>query len=197
MAARDQAKRSVPSDLGPWWIVAQAIWCQARAGPMPVRGLRDRRQGRITPSPSARRPARPTSCRRRCPCSRPCRGGSSPAAATPAVLRRAWLEHGRAAGDPVICPEWIYHNCNMVERLRARSKEWRAIATPTRDCRVLYKRPLPRPRHRLAQALMDPSIGGPKCFSHNTSCMSPISYSSFSTVCGTSCRSVFSPCADH
>ena len=30
---------------------------------------------------------------------------------------------------PVACPDWIYNNCNVVERLWARLKEWRAIAT--------------------------------------------------------------------
>ncbi len=30
---------------------------------------------------------------------------------------------------PVACPEWIYANRNHVERLWARLKEWRAIAT--------------------------------------------------------------------
>ena len=30
---------------------------------------------------------------------------------------------------PVACPSWIYHNRNRVERLWARLKEWRAIAT--------------------------------------------------------------------
>ena len=30
---------------------------------------------------------------------------------------------------PVACPDWIYHNRNQVERLWARLKEWRAIAT--------------------------------------------------------------------
>lgn len=30
---------------------------------------------------------------------------------------------------PVACPEWIYHNRNKVERLWARLKEWRAVAT--------------------------------------------------------------------
>jgi transposase len=29
----------------------------------------------------------------------------------------------------VACPEWIYHNRNRVERLWARLKEWRAVAT--------------------------------------------------------------------
>lgn len=30
---------------------------------------------------------------------------------------------------PVRCPEWIYANRNIVERLWARLKEWRAVAT--------------------------------------------------------------------
>ena len=30
---------------------------------------------------------------------------------------------------PVACPDWIYTNRNVVERLWARLKEWRAIAT--------------------------------------------------------------------
>ena len=30
---------------------------------------------------------------------------------------------------PVACPDWIYNNCNQVERLWARLKEWRAVAT--------------------------------------------------------------------
>ncbi len=30
---------------------------------------------------------------------------------------------------PVACPTWIYHNRNRVERLWARLKEWRAVAT--------------------------------------------------------------------
>jgi len=29
----------------------------------------------------------------------------------------------------VACPPWIYHNRNRVERLCARLKEWRAVAT--------------------------------------------------------------------
>ena len=31
--------------------------------------------------------------------------------------------------EPVACPPWIYHNRNRVERLWARLKEWRAVAT--------------------------------------------------------------------
>ncbi len=30
---------------------------------------------------------------------------------------------------PVACPDWIYANRNLVERLWARLKEWRAVAT--------------------------------------------------------------------
>jgi transposase len=30
---------------------------------------------------------------------------------------------------PVACPDWVYHNRNRVERLWARLKEWRAVAT--------------------------------------------------------------------
>jgi transposase len=29
----------------------------------------------------------------------------------------------------VACPAWVYHNRNIVERLWARLKEWRAVAT--------------------------------------------------------------------
>jgi transposase len=35
----------------------------------------------------------------------------------------------RANEEPVACPAWIYHNRNLVERLWARLKEWRAVAT--------------------------------------------------------------------
>lgn len=30
---------------------------------------------------------------------------------------------------PLACPDWIYNNRNIVERLWARLKEWRAVAT--------------------------------------------------------------------
>jgi transposase len=30
---------------------------------------------------------------------------------------------------PVACPVWVYKNRNIVERLWARLKEWRAVAT--------------------------------------------------------------------
>ena len=52
----------------------------------------------------------------------------------------AFRQHVRDAGArpaiptkrneaPVACPEWIYNNRNVVERLWARLKEWRAVAT--------------------------------------------------------------------
>jgi transposase len=51
-------------------------------------------------------------------------------------LPRACLEHGARPAippqrheAPVACPEWIYTNRNQVERLWARLKEWRAVAT--------------------------------------------------------------------
>jgi len=31
--------------------------------------------------------------------------------------------------EPVACPGWIYNNRNIVERLWAKLKEWRAVAT--------------------------------------------------------------------
>jgi transposase len=35
----------------------------------------------------------------------------------------------KANEAPVACPDWIYTNRNVVERLWARLKEWRAVAT--------------------------------------------------------------------
>ena len=35
----------------------------------------------------------------------------------------------RKTEAPVACPDWIYTNRNQVERLWARLKEWRAVAT--------------------------------------------------------------------
>jgi transposase len=46
-----------------------------------------------------------------------------------------WDSGGRPAipsrrnQEQVACPSWIYNNRNHVERLRARLKEWRAVAT--------------------------------------------------------------------
>ncbi|WP_244540092.1 transposase, partial [Methylobacterium sp. 13MFTsu3.1M2] len=34
-----------------------------------------------------------------------------------------------ASTTPVACPDWIYNNRNQIERLWARLKEWRAVAT--------------------------------------------------------------------
>ncbi len=61
---------------------------------------------------------------------------------------------------PVACPEWIYANRNRVERLWARLKEWRAVATahPLRkDRRILHGRALPRRHPRSPQAMTGPN----------------------------------------
>ena len=62
-------------------------------------------------------------------------GGGGPRLEQPR-LSRAHLEPGGSPGHPskrneeeVACPDWIYANRNHVERLWARLKEWRAIAT--------------------------------------------------------------------
>ena len=52
-----------------------------------------------------------------------------------ALRERVWQGGTRPAipakrnEAPVSCPAWIYNNRNMVERLWARLKEWRAVAT--------------------------------------------------------------------
>ena len=60
---------------------------------------------------------------------------------------------------PVACPDWIYNNRNVVERLWARLKEWRAVATRyEKTATILHGRPLPRRSTRLAQALTGRSL---------------------------------------
>ena len=52
-----------------------------------------------------------------------------------AFLEHIWTIGARPAipprrnEAPVACPEWIYANRHLVERLWARLKEWRAVAT--------------------------------------------------------------------
>ena len=52
-----------------------------------------------------------------------------------AFREHVWAKGGRPAipgrrnEAPVACPAWIYNNRDRVERLRARLKEWRAVAT--------------------------------------------------------------------
>ena len=52
-----------------------------------------------------------------------------------AVREHIWERGARPAipakrnEEPVACPDWVYNNRNMVERLWARLKEWRAVAT--------------------------------------------------------------------
>ncbi len=55
--------------------------------------------------------------------------------ASPAFRQHIWERGARPAipakanEAPVACPEWIYTNRHQVERLWARLKEWRAVAT--------------------------------------------------------------------
>lgn len=46
---------------------------------------------------------------------------------------RAGLQagHSRQVGDRelIACPDWVYNNRNIVDRLWAKLKEWRAVAT--------------------------------------------------------------------
>jgi transposase len=48
---------------------------------------------------------------------------------------RVWAMGARPAipaksnEEPVACPDWVYVNRNLVERLWNRLKEWRAVAT--------------------------------------------------------------------
>jgi len=55
--------------------------------------------------------------------------------ASDSFRQRIWELDARSAvppnssDAPVACPDWIYNNRNIVERLWARLKEWRAIAT--------------------------------------------------------------------
>jgi hypothetical protein len=55
---------------------------------------------------------------------------------------------------PVACPNWAYASRRLVKTLWARLKEWHAVAHPLRkDSRFVPRRPPPRRRPRLAQAL--------------------------------------------
>jgi transposase len=97
------------------------------------------------------------SCRRLCPCSNACRACPPSAAigsrlfedgsaegrwvvadrgyTSHAFRQHVWDLGARPAipqqrhESPLACPGWIYHNRHRVERLWARLKEWRAIAT--------------------------------------------------------------------
>lgn len=53
--------------------------------------------------------------------------------------------------EPVGCPDWIYNNCNIVERLWTRLKEWRACHPLRENGRQLHRRSLPCCHTRLAQ----------------------------------------------
>ena len=45
----------------------------------------------------------------------------------------------RRSEAPVACPAWIYDNRNLVERLWARLKEWRAVATRYEKTAASYR----------------------------------------------------------
>lgn len=74
---------------------------------------------------------------------------------------------------PVACPSWIYNNRNRVERLWARLKEWRAVATRYETDgaegpharQILHGRALPCRHLRLdqerLQAITGPSVNEP------------------------------------
>ncbi len=84
-------------------------------------------------------PGRRMSCRTPYRCSitcRACPSGSWPTAATQATpfasTSGTWARPAippRRNEAPVACPDYIYTNRNLVERLWARLKEWRAVAT--------------------------------------------------------------------
>ena len=91
------------------------------------------------PSPSASRRARRMNCRTPCRCWTACRGAKwvvgDRGYASHAFREHIWGLGARPAippkrnEAPVACPDWIYNNSNVVERLWARLKEWRAVAT--------------------------------------------------------------------
>ncbi len=80
-------------------------------------------------------------CRVPCRCStayRACPSGSWPADrgySSHAFRQHVWDLGSRPAippkrnEAPVACPDYVYNNRNLVERLWARLKEWRAVAT--------------------------------------------------------------------
>jgi transposase len=87
--------------------------------------------GRWPPTPSAEDPAaHPAAAARhaRIRSGYPCRAAHS-------FRERVWAMGARLAiptksnEEPVACPDWVYVNRNLVERLWNRLKEWRAVAT--------------------------------------------------------------------
>ena len=62
---------------------------------------------------------------------------------------------------PVRCPDFIYVHRNRIERLWARLKEWRAVATRYEKtaAALLHGRALPRRQPGLAQELTGPREG--------------------------------------
>ena len=60
--------------------------------------------------------------------------------------------------EPVACPNWVYNNRSMVERLWARLKEWRAIAT-VRKAPQASRGPSPSPLPSTGSSANRPSWG--------------------------------------
>ena len=54
---------------------------------------------------------------------------AAPFASTSGTWARDQRSRPSRTEAPVACPDWIYTHRNQVERLWARLKEWRAVAT--------------------------------------------------------------------
>jgi transposase len=96
--------------------------------------------GRGAPSPSGLRLGRSMNCPMLCRCSSACpvcRAGvvADRSYSSHAFRQPVWDTGARSAiptkrnEAPIACPDWVYVNRNRVERLWARLKEWRAVAT--------------------------------------------------------------------
>ena len=91
-------------------------------------------------SPPASRPVRRTNCHKRFRCrtaylAYQCGWSEDRGYTSHAFREHVWSMGAKPAIPPqrheasVACPDWIYNNRNVVERLWARLKEWRAVAT--------------------------------------------------------------------
>jgi transposase len=94
----------------------------------------------VGPSRSGLRPGRRTNFPRRFRCSKRCQFVPGWVVGDRGYTSHRFREHIWNMGArpaippqrheaPVACPEWVYNNRNRVERLWARLKEWRAVAT--------------------------------------------------------------------
>ena len=60
------------------------------------------------------------------------------------------------AFNAVACPAWIYNNRNRVERLWARLKEWRAVATRYEKTAASSSVSSASPRHSIGSGTNEP-----------------------------------------